>query len=287
MTGPESSMIEIQKRGQDTGGDEQFFIMLKNWIYENLHFDSAQYNDSYLRRRIKSRMFYHRISSFKDYFDYVKHNDREREGLLKNLTINVTRFYRNNPLWTELKNEVLPELLRRKGEGTPIRIWSAGCSSGEEPYTLVIILKEILGDSFDSYNFKIFATDIDSDALNKALMGEYTFTALTETNPNIIKKYFKKEGEIYIIDEGIKRCIQFLQHDIFHDKMFDNLDLILCRNVVIYFRREAKKKLYLEFYNHLNDQGYLILGKTEIILGDARTKFHTVNSGEKVYQRSS
>lgn len=274
----------MEEAKQEADLDEQYFVRIKNWIFENLRFDSAQYNDSYLRRRIKSRMFYHKIDTFKEYFDFLKHYPRENEGLLKNLTINVTRFFRNMPLWLEIKELVIPEILKRK---RMVKIWSAGCSSGEEPYTLAILLHEMLGNQIKDYDFRIYATDIDSEALNRALMGEYPFTALSETKPDIIQRYFRKEDEAYVVDEKIRKMVHFMQHDIFHDKIYDNLDLILCRNVVIYFRREAKEKLYLEFHKHLADQGYLVMGKTEIILGEARNHFNTLNSSEKIYQKIS
>ena len=229
-------------------------------------------------------MYLHQVKDFKTYLNILKKEPNERTQLMKNLTVNLTRFFRNSLLFDVLENDVLKKIIERK-QGNNIKIWSAGCSSGEEPYTIAILMSEICSNKSLTCNFEIFATDIDDEALNTAVMGEYSENQMIETPEKIAKKYFRKEGEVYVIKDEIKKLVHFMHHDLFHDKMLKKVDMILCRNVVIYFTAEAKNQLYKDFYYNLNPGGYLIMGKSENLGGDARKLFRSVDSDEKVYQR--
>jgi chemotaxis protein methyltransferase CheR len=265
--------------------EESLIKKVKEWIFNNLHFDSSNYNDSYLKRRIQSRMFFNQVKSLKDYMGILEVRVREQEELLKNLTVNVTRFFRNIPVWTEISKNIFPEMIKEKGKDKPIRIWSAGCSSGEEPYSMSILLHEQLANEITDYDIKIWATDIDNSALNSAIVGEYSEQSLAEVRPDLKQKYFLKENEMYIVRSEVKSLVHFQHHDLFHDKFFNDLDFIICRNVVIYFRKESKEKLYMNFFDSLRSKGFFIMGRTETLTGPAREKFIVINSDEKVYQK--
>jgi chemotaxis protein methyltransferase CheR len=266
--------------------DEKEFQIFKKWIYDNLHFDSSNYNDSYIKRRIQSRMFFNQINvnNFKDYKTIVETKLKERQELLKNLTVNVTRFMRNLSLWIELERKILPEIINRK-KNEPIKIWSAGCSSGEEPYSLAILLNEILKENINKYNIKIYATDIDNEAINLAKNGEYNSTTINELKSTIVKKYFTKKDNLFLLNDNIKKMITFQNLDLFQNKFIENNDLIICRNVVIYFKKESKELLYEKFYKSLNNKGYFIMGQTEMLSGPARNLFKSILIDEKIYQK--
>jgi chemotaxis protein methyltransferase CheR len=265
--------------------EEAYIKKIKEWIFNNLHFDSSNYNDSYLRRRIQSRMFFNQLKSLKDYKDILEIRVREQEELLKNLTVNVTRFFRNIPVWTEFSKSILPQIINSKTGVKRIKIWSAGCSSGEEPYSIAILILEHLKDSIKDYDIKIWATDIDNSALNSAIVGEYSEMSLAEVRADLKDKYFIKEKDIFVIKNEVKHLVHFQHHDLFHDPFLENLDLIICRNVVIYFRKESKESLYLKFFESLSPESYFIMGRTETLTGPAREKFKVINSDEKIYQK--
>lgn len=258
---------------------------IKEFIHNHLKFDPNNYNDSYLKRRIQSRMFYFQDTSYNDYLNRLTNDVNEQKKLLDKLTVNVTRFFRNAPLWDEIGNVVIPEIVERKGKDASIRVWCAGCASGEEPYSVAILFSEFFGLDRPPSNVQIFATDISSEAINKAIMGEYTVTQLSETRSDIISKYFRRDEEYYVIRDRIKHSVKFFEHDLFVDEPVKDLDIIMCRNVVIYFTRTAKEKLYMTFYNCLNPNGYYVIGKSETLTGEARQKFSFVNSEEKIYKR--
>ncbi|MCB9362658.1 protein-glutamate O-methyltransferase CheR [Candidatus Woesearchaeota archaeon] len=265
--------------------DEVHFVALMKYVADNLRFDSHKYHLSYLKRRVHSRMFITRIPTYDGYLQYIEGNEEEQHQLLKNLTVNVTRFFRNALVFKEIRDVVLPELFRSKKEGKGIKIWCAGCSSGEEPYTIAIILCEILHQKKLPEHIKIFGTDIDQEAINKAMIGEYTQSQLSETEPYLVDKYFIPDGDVYILKDGIRDSVTFVNHDLFNDSLLAGMDIIVCRNVVIYFNQEAKENLYEGFYSCLNNYGYFIMGKSELLTGTARNKFHFVNSDEKIYQK--
>ena len=166
-----------------------------------------------------------------------------------------------------------------------LRIWSAGCASGEEPYTIAIILLEELGDNLGNLLVSILATDIDDDALKKAMQGFYQPFSLKNIPPNILKKYFHSENGGYRIKDVVKRLVRFRKHDLISGEKLRYFDVIFCRNVMIYFSRELQERLFMDFYNSLNDGGFLIIGKTETLTGEAREKFICVNVQERIFRK--
>ncbi|KUK32545.1 MAG: Chemotaxis protein methyltransferase CheR [Thermoanaerobacterales bacterium 50_218] len=220
--------------------------------------DLKNYKRHQLERRIRSLMRAQGVESYLDYLVLLKRDSFQLKKLVDHLTINVSEFYRNPLQWKILKEEILPELLKTN---PCLRTWSAGCATGEEPYTLALVLKEKIRNPFP----KILATDVDEDALAKAREGVYPERAVVNVPRDQLRKYFEKEGDKYRISEEIKNLVEFRRHDLLRDPFRRNFDLILCRNVVIYFTEEAKNNLYRRFRNALRPGGILFTGSTEQI----------------------
>ncbi|MGE5406036.1 MAG: CheR family methyltransferase [Candidatus Saccharibacteria bacterium] len=174
------------------------------------------------------------------------------------MTINVSEFFRNKNHWDVLQEKIIPEMLKDRQR---IKIWSAGCSTGEEPYSLAIMMKENFYNRFEP----IWATDIDLEVLQKAQMGLYNSKSVAATPPQLVKKYFHEEGNFIRIKDDIKSLVKFQRHDLLKDAFPTDFDLILCRNVVIYFTEETKDKLYRKFVGALRQNGVMFIGSTEQI----------------------
>jgi len=216
-------------------------------------------------------------------------NPDEYDKLLDSLTINVTEFFRNPGTFDFLYENILPELIAEKRFESlkTIRIWSAGCAAGEEPYSLAILLKELLGAKINSYNIKIWGTDIDDASLERARNGVYQTSGMDNLPPNLLSKYFSQgsSGE-YILKEEIKKMVDFRKSDLISEMGPTNLDMILCRNVVIYFSRKLQERLFLDFLSCLRAGGYLVLGKVETLVGKAVNLFERVNNRERIFRKS-
>jgi chemotaxis protein methyltransferase CheR len=265
--------------------ENKYFQMITDWVIKNLKFNSNHYNESYLKRRIQSRMFYYKFKSYNDYFKLIQTNIDEQRNLMKHLTVNITRFFRNKVLFDEIQSKVIPALSIKPQLPQTLKVWSAGCSSGEEPYSIAIIGEEL---KKKDYNIKlqIIATDIDKDSLESAKKGIYTFQQLSECDERIINTYFTKLDEKnYQLKSDVMRNVSFRIHDLFHDEFFRHVDIILCRNVVIYFNNKAKEELYGKFYDSLKKGGFFILGKSETLTGETRSKFEFFNSNEKIFRK--
>lgn len=232
----------------------EFCEKINRYIGINL----LEYKENQMKRRLKSLYEKKGLKSFDDYFLEIQKNADTKEEFLDRITINVSEFFRNYPRWEILEKEILPTLVKNKRS---INVWSAACSSGEEAYSLAMILT-----NFYSINdIKILATDIDEKILEKAKSGVYGEYAIKGCPTKYLDKYFKKSGNEYILDDSIKNCVKFKKHDLLKEPFEKNLDLIVCRNVMIYFTEEAKEKLYYKFGDSLSENGVLFVGSTEQI----------------------
>jgi chemotaxis methyl-accepting protein methylase len=273
--------------------DPQNWNILKEQIKLWTGFNHTSYNDKFLQRRIQVRLNALKLSSYSEYAQALKTNIKEHDLLLKELTIHVTNFFRDQSMWMFLMDKVVPEILALKeltGSDT-INVWSAGCSSGEEPISLAICFTEIMAEAkyskFKNIKLKILATDYDAGIIKKAKIAEYEKIQFNELPKIYLEKYFKTtDGLIFTPIDSIKSIIQYEQDDILSEKKPKRLDLILCRNTVIYFDALSKAKLYSEFYDSLNSKGFLILGKTEILQGTAREKFELYDLHERIHRRN-
>lgn len=263
------------------------FVALKKHIYSVTALDCDQYKDPYLQRRFSVRMRVTQTHTYDDYVNFLKHTPSEYDELLRDLTINVTQFFRDNYVFKAIEEETLPLLIYEKvmAQKSGINIWSAGCSSGEEPYTLAIIMRELLGDDMGSFKLKILGTDIDEECMESAKMGAYLPRQMTNVPKPYLEKYFSFDGSKYQLCQDILDMVEFKYLDLFQDSAGKNWDLILCRNVVIYFTKDMQERLYMNFYNALNDGGYFIMGNTESLVGEASHSFVQIKSRERIYRK--
>lgn len=223
-----------------------------------LGIDLSLYKETQMKRRLIAHINKLGFKSFQLFLDTLRTNESLRNDFLDRITINVTEFFRNPNRWDILEKEILPDLYKQTSH---LKCWSAACSSGEEPYTLSMLLKE----KFPSKSFSILATDIDKNILEQAKTGVYNHYSTKDVQSYYLQKYFTKENELHKIDSKLKNEIKFKQHDLLKDSFESEYDLIICRNVMIYFTEEAKHELYQKFARALKKDGILFVGSTEQI----------------------
>jgi len=228
-------------------------------IRDTMGLDLSGYKPERMKRRIEMLIRKYSCKSYKEYLKRMQKQPKKKDEFLDKLTINVTELFRNPEKWQELKEKFLPELLRESGPR--FRAWSAGCSSGEEPYSLAILLEELKAPP----TARILATDIDIGVLTKAQIGEYDERSMASTPPEYIQKYFIVRDGRYTVKPNVKERVQFKRHNLLQDPFEKGFDLIVCRNVVIYFEMEAKDQLYKKFSESLRTGGILFVGNTERI----------------------
>ena len=229
--------------------------------------DFSLYKKNTVYRRIERRMSIHQISRIAGYVRYLQENPQEAEILFKELLIGVTRFFRDPEAWEELRSEVIPELLSLHPAGGALRAWSAGCSSGEEAYSLAMVFKEALGAVKPTANFtlQIFATDLDRDAIDKARAGIYPANISADVTPERLQRFFVEEGNSYRVGKEIREMVTFATQNVIMDPPFTKLDLIICRNLLIYLTPELQRKLLPLFHYSLLPGGVLFLGSAESV----------------------
>ncbi|WP_163526233.1 CheR family methyltransferase [Halobacillus ihumii] len=220
--------------------------------------DLYLYKEAQMKRRLTSLRDKKGFADFREYYHSLHKNPNLFNELLDRITINVSEFYRNRQRWEVLENKVVPHLLNNRKH---IKIWSAACSTGEEPYTLAIILSQYLPID----QIKIVATDIDEKAIQRARLGVYPERALREMPIKMKQKYFTKQQSLYKISDNIKSCVTFKKHNLLADQYETQNDLIVCRNVLIYFTEDAKSTIYTKFSEALNKDGIFFVGSTEQI----------------------
>jgi len=225
------------------------------------------------------------VESYREYMRLL--DDEEYEKLFEALTINLSYFFRDGTTFEALRDKVLRPLLREKAEqgSRLVRVWSAGCAGGEEPYSVAILFHELLGGELQNWRIRILATDLDAGALEKARRGVYDEFSFRGMDPRYLRRYFDpvSQGE-YAIKPQVAALVKFERHDLIADPPPRRLDLILCRNVLIYFSREQQGRLLKTFHRALNDRGYLVIGKTEVLM--ARL-FKPLNLKERIYVKAA
>ncbi len=252
-----------------------------------LGFNAGHYEIKHFKRRIDARMRSTRKERYIEYLKYLKENDQEKEKLKTFLTVNVTEFFRNPEVYEEFRKTAAPYLIRRKPpiKNEKIKVWSMGCSSGQEPYSIAMTF----ADAFGCYSVKgrvaIYATDIDKDALNTAKNGVYK--DISGISEKFLRRYLSKDaGEAYKIKPELRDLVTFVRHDIFSDKPFTKMDALFCRNTIIYFNKEAKKDLYRLFNKSLAIGGYLIMGKAESFLSHQSYGFQRVSGKHHIFKKT-
>ena len=222
--------------------------------------DLTCYKEKQMKRRIETLVTKNGQKSFADYFMLIKTNKEKFDEFINFMTINVSEFYRNPDQWAFMDREVFPALIEKFGKN--LKIWSAACSTGDEPYSLVMALSKHLPIN----QIKIIATDIDKTVIGKAKVGLYNEKSIAGVPADLKKKYFKQVGESYKIADEIKARVEFKEHNLLKDAYPSGCHLIVCRNVVIYFTEEAKDEIYKKFNKSLVMGGMLFIGSTEQIM---------------------
>ncbi|GAB3720141.1 PAS domain S-box protein [Amycolatopsis oliviviridis] len=263
--------------------DEQDLESLLTFIRDSRGFDFTGYKRTSLARRIRKRMQTVNFERYPDYRDFLEINAEEFQELFNTILINVTSFFRDPAAWHYLQTVVVPELIERAGPGEEIRIWSAGCSSGEEAYTLAILFAEQLGIEACTKQVKIYGTDVDEEALREARAGVYPLKALEKLPDELKTKYFEPNGAMFAFRRDLRRRVIFGRHDITRDAPISRVDLLVCRNTLMYFNVEAQAKIIERFHFALNEGGYLFLGKAEMLLADG-SRFEVTDMRNRVFK---
>lgn len=262
------------------------FSQIRKLLLVKRGFNLDNYKDKCVRRRIAIRIRINHCESAQDYCDMLILEKNELDHLVKVLTIHVSQFFRNLSTFEKLRAEIIPALFataRQTGKKS-LRFWSLGCSSGEEPYTLALILAEHFPRETVEIPVTIDASDVDTGILESAGKALYNQDHLLETPLNYIAKYFSEEGVQYRLSPSITGMVSFRHDNIFNDLLYTDCDLLLCRNVMIYFAREQQEKVLANMARAIGKDGFLVLGKSETILGENRTYFQTVCPVERIYR---
>jgi two-component system CheB/CheR fusion protein len=242
------------------------FAALLDYLRRSRGFNFSSYKGSSLMRRVDKRIQAINVGDYAEYLDYLEVHPEEFTQLFNTILINVTGFFRDESAWDYLAQVIIPRLLEEKAPDEPIRVWSAGCSSGEETYTLAMLLVEALGPEAFRRRVKIYATDLDEEALAQARSAAYTDKDLQVVPASMRKKYFGPLGGRHTFHVDLRRAVIFGRHDLLQDAPISRLDLLICRNTLMYFNAEAQSKILARFHFALREAGVLFLGKAEMLL---------------------
>ena len=261
---------------------KRIFILLRS---QTGH-DFSLYKPSTINRRIERRMVVHQIENAEGYVKYLQQTPAEIEALFRDLLIGVTSFFRDPEAFKALEEQVIPRLFEGKSADGVVRVWSPGCSTGEEAYSIAILLKERVEDLKLAYKVQVFATDLDSQAIATARPGLYPASIAADITPERLSRFFTVEsgGSAYRIHKNIRDMLVFSEHNVIKDPPFSKLDLISCRNLLIYMGGDLQKKVIPLYHYALNPGGYLFLGTSETV-GEYADLFSTIDRKAKLYQR--
>jgi two-component system CheB/CheR fusion protein len=229
-------------------------------------FDFSAYKRPSLERRVLKRLQAVNIESYADYIDYLEVHPDEFEALFNTVLINVTEFFRDEPAWEVIRETVVPRLLAAKRPSEPIRVWSAGCAAGQEPYSIAMVLADLMDEESFRQRVKIYATDVDEEALSEARAATYTESQVQGVPAGMREKYFELVNHHYNFRKDLRRGVIFGRHDLLQDSPISRVDLLICRNTLMYFNAEAQSRVLSHFDFALTNLGYLFLGKAEVLL---------------------
>jgi chemotaxis protein methyltransferase CheR len=278
---------EARKKRDELGSGDVGFDLLLRLLREEIGLNLRQYKPNYLKRRIGVRMRATGSADYLQYRQFIKQDPMESQRLINDLTINVTEFFRDQDVYEAIRKDVVPQLIDYKKENRiySLRAWSAGCATGEEPYSLAILFLSALGkkENTKSWAVRITATDLDDKAIEKARAAKYETAKVL---PGLVLgDYFIRDGDVYAVRDEVKRPVRFLLMDIMKQPPLRHLDLILCRNVLIYFERD-KQHLIMDIFRHcLRPGGFLVLGKSEAIIGTTESGFEPYRRRERIYRK--
>ncbi len=261
------------------------FESLLAYLKQSRAFDFGAYKRSTLMRRVLVRMQTIQIKGFAAYLDYLQVVPEEFTSLFNTILINVTSFFRDASTWEYLRDEVLPEVVGRAGGTETIRVWSAGCASGEETYSVAMLLAEALGIEAYRERVKIYATDVDEEALNQARHAAYGARTAEDVPAPLLERYFDRLDDRFVFNKDVRRSVIFGRHDLIQDAPISRVDLLICRNCLMYFNSEAQARILARFHFALAPRGVLFLGKAETILAQ-RSTFEPMDVKRRVFVKS-
>lgn len=280
----DNQAVAIPFVGSDLRDED--FESIRRLLLERCGLDLASYKDQCIRRRIAGRIRALGYATFAPYLEWLRTDAREAETLLAALSIHVSQFFRNPSTFRALEERYLPELIERacrSGE-RKLTLWSAGCAGGEEAYSLALLLADLAPADFAA---RVLATDISPVALERARRGEFDGGRLAEVPSAVRQRWFQASGNQFRLDDSIRERVEFACHDLLAANPYPRADLILCRNVLIYFSREEQEVILQRFADALPPAGILVLGKTETLLGESRRLFQIEQPEERICRRTT
>jgi two-component system CheB/CheR fusion protein len=260
------------------------FSNLLDYVRSHRGFDFTGYKRSSLIRRVRRRMQMVEVERFGDYIDYLEVHPNEFQQLFNTLLINVTAFFRDAAAWDTIRREIVPAILESKSSSDPIRVWSAGCASGEEPYSVAMLLTDMLGVDQFQERVKIYATDLDEDALAEARQATYGEPKVQDLTEEQRRFFFEVSDGSYTFRKDLRRSVIFGRHDLVQDAPISKIDLLVCRNTLMYFNAETQRRILSRFHFALRDTGFLFLGKAEMMLSHGNT-FTPVNLKSRIFRK--
>ena len=243
--------------------------ILLDFVKRTRGFDFTGYKRSTIERRVAKRMGELELKSYDDYVDHLELHPEEFEALFNTILINVTGFFRDAATWDHLADDVVPKLLATRPPDAAIRVWSAGCASGEEAYTVAMVFAKALGESAFLDRVKIYATDVDEEALDTARHGTYAARAVEDVPRDALERFFERSDQRYTFRRDLRRAVIFGRNDLVQDAPISRIDLLVCRNTLMYFNAETQSRILRRFQFALDDEGMLVLGKSEMLITHA------------------
>lgn len=268
----------------DDAGDESFEALLR-YLRDSRGFDFTGYKRASLERRIRHRMDNARCASFDEYLDLLQTSSEEFAALFNTILINVTSFFRDPEAWEYVASNVIPQLLAQRGPTDALRVWSAGCASGQEAYTLAMLLAEALGQEGFRHRVKIYATDVDEDALGQARAATYDAKDLESVPANLRMRYFEEVKGRYVFHKDLRRAVIFGRNDLVKDAPISRVDLLVCRNTLMYLNAETQRTVLGRLHFALGRQGILFLGHAEMLLSH-RDRFTPIDLENRIFGKA-
>jgi two-component system CheB/CheR fusion protein len=281
--------FQLTSETEDAGDDDRDNEDLKKillFVKSTAGVDFTHYKKTTIRRRIVRRMLLYKLETLADYIAYLKMHPNEAAILYNDLLINVTNFFRDPPAMEYVKRQVLPRIIQNKSASEPVRIWVAGCSTGQEAYTLAMMILEVLGERATSVPVQIFATDLSDSAITKARLGTFTKGELTDVSQVRLDRFFSKIDDHYRLNKLVRDLCVFAPHNLLSDPPFSRMDLISCRNLLIYLDDDLQKKVFATFHYALKPDGFLFLGRSESV-GSSPSYFTQIEKAQKVFMRKN
>ncbi|HEY2159182.1 MAG TPA: protein-glutamate O-methyltransferase CheR, partial [Isosphaeraceae bacterium] len=266
------------------GTDNPEFDLLLEYLRRSRGFDFTGYKRASLVRRVRKRMHAVGVPGYVDYTDFLEVHPEEFASLFDTILINVTAFFRDPAAWETIAEKVIPRLMATKRPDEPIRLWSAGCASGDEAYTLAMVMAEALGPDEVRERVKIYATDVDEEALARARHAVFGPKAVQSVPPELLEKYFEPRVGCHVFHKDLRRSVIFGRHDLIQGAPISRIDLLACRNTLMYLNTETQGRILERYHFALNDGGFIFLGKAETLL-TYNTAFIPVDLKRRIFAK--